>query len=360
MVRILVFGAGAIGQWVATYMAAGGADVTVLCRHTIREAIAANGLRVRQAPSGQLEATVRAVETLSELPADHFDWIFITVKAFDVENALSELAAAGVLGGQARVMGFQNGVGTEEMVARAVAPERSSVCSVTRVIALTDRAGEVLEAKPVGGIAVAHFDRPAALEEPSFGELDAVFARSGLVVSRFHDYRVMKWSKLLLNTTANATCAIVDCTPSEVYASRGLFAVEHAAFKETMAVMRAMGIAPIDLPGYPATRLCFVMSNMPRRLARYLVAYGVGHGRGSKQPSLRLEMDRGRTRSEIGWLNGAVVEHARRLGLTAPTHAFLTSTLQEILGGRVPWETYRGKPDRFLADYAEWLAAVPT
>lgn len=331
-------------------MAEGGADVTVLCRHAICEAVKSHGLRVRKADGRRIESKVEAVEKLPDNGA--FDWIFVTVKAFDVEKSLCELEAAGLLGERTRVMGFQNGVGTEELIARAV-PGRSAVCSVTRVIAFTDDPGEVLEAKPVGGIAIAPFDRG----EPAFGDLEPVLSRCGLEVQRFEDYRVMKWSKLVLNMTANAICAILDCSPSELYSSRALFEVEHNAFEEATAVMRAMGVRAHDLPGYPAAKLSFVMNKLPWRLARHLVAYGVGHGRGSKQPSLRLEMDRARPESEVEWLNGAVVQHAARLGLKAPTHEFLTSTLVDILHKRLPWETYRHKPDAFLEAYHNALGA---
>lgn len=360
MPRILIFGAGAIGQWVAARMAMGGADVTVLCRRAACDAIRTRGLRVREASGCMLEAPpVRAIEELDKTAKEPFDWIFVTVKAFDVAHVMEVLSTAGRLSSNTRVMGFQNGVGTEEVIAAAVGPDRSHVCVVTRSIALTDTPGEVVEATARGGLAIAPWSHEPDSTADSKGllpdGLEAVLAKCGLEVSRFDDYRVAKWSKLLLNMTANAVCAIVDCSPGELYRSRKLFAVEHAAFLEAVEVMRAMGIRPADLPGYPASRLWKVMTGLPRRIARYILHYRVGTARGLKQPSLRLEMGRLRTQSEVTWLNGAIVEHARRHGLTAPANAFLVQTLQDILAERTPWETYRRRPERFIADYKRSL-----
>jgi 2-dehydropantoate 2-reductase len=178
-----------------------------------------------------------------------------------------------------------------------------------------------------------------------------VLAACGLEVSRFADHRVMKWSKLLLNMTANATCALLDFTPGELYADRKLFMIEHAAFEEAAAVMRAMHLRPADLPGYPAARLWFVMQSLPRPAARYILNYRVGAARGSKQPSLRLEMERGRPESEIDWMNGAVARGAERHRLEARANRFLTRAIHDVLEQRIPWDRWRRRPDRFLADF---------
>lgn len=343
--RVLVFGAGAIGQWIGARFAEAGAKVTLLCRPAFAAAVRDQGLRVRTADAGVIEARdIAAVETLDAVAGQPFDWIFITVKTFDVDGALASLATAGLLQPQTRVMGFQNGVGTEDAVAAALAPKRTFVCVVTRPIAFTDRPAEVEEASSRGGISIA----PYVSGQP-FGDLEPALRGCGLEVTRFDDQRVMKWSKLLLNMTANATCAILDMTAAELYSSPALFGVERAAFREAMRVMTDMGIAPANLPGYPARLLSSVMA-LPPWMGRLILRQRVGAARGSKPPSLLLEMQRPRPESEVGWLNGAVAREAHARGLTAPINALLTETLNDIVSGRVPWDDWRHKPARLAEE----------
>lgn len=345
--HILVFGAGAIGQWIGARFVEAGARVTLICRAAACTAIREHGLCVTDAAGRRLDvSTVGTAESPAALAGQRFDWIFVTVKAFDVAAALQALDAAGLLSAGTCVMGFQNGVGSERTISAAVTPERTYVCVVTRPIALTDRPGQVEEASRQGGISIAPYVRGLG-----FGGLEPLLARCRIPVTRFEDQRTMKWSKLLLNMTANATCAILDCSAADVYRDARLFRVERTAFDEASRVMRAMGIGPANLPGYPAALLWLVMKRLPPPVARLILQRRVGSARGRKPPSLLLEMQRPRPQSEVHWLNGAVVEGARAFGLQAPANAFLTDTLDAIMRGTLPWETYRQRPDRFLADF---------
>lgn len=351
--RILVYGAGAIGQWIAGRLTLAGEDVAVLCRREAHAAIRARGIRVFQAwrrDAPPLEASgvqaVDSVEGAAALPP--FDWILITVKTFDVARALDEIAAAGLAGGTTRLMGLQNGVGTEDLVADRVGGERTGVCVVTKPIGLGEAPGDVLEASPKGGLGIAPY-----LVGGAAGQADLLRAmrRTGLSVVRFNDYRAMKWSKLLLNMTANALCAILDVSAADVYADRRLFRIEWEAFHEALAVMRRLGVEAVDFPDYPARKLAMLMSALPRMLARRILHRKVGAARGSKQPSLRIEMERARPVTEVAWLNGAVVRQGATLGLSTPANAFLADTLTAIVQGDIPWDIYRGQPPRLWTDF---------
>jgi 2-dehydropantoate 2-reductase len=352
MARIAVVGAGAIGQWIAGRLATGGHDLTVVCRREAAEAITARGLRVSLAGAERtLSAPAAAVQSVGELRGrPPFDWILITVKAFDVEKTVDELCAAEVAGNVTgatgtQVVGFQNGVGSEEPMARRIGPERTWVCVVTRPIELSSQAGQVVEAADKGGLSLAAYEKGRDIEP-----LRVAMAASGLPLTTHDDYRSMKWSKLLLNMTANAACAITDFTPAELYADRQLFAVERAALLEAMAVMAKLDIEAVDLPSYPARKLYMVMTKLPAGLARWVLANKVGRGRGSKLPSLRLEMERPRARLEVDYLNGAVAEHGKRCGVATPVNEWLTATLNRIARGEVEWQSYRRNRTRFLKE----------
>lgn len=66
-------------------------------------------------------------------------------------------------------------------------------------------------------------------------------------------------------------------------------------------------------------------------------------------PSLHMDLSRGKGKSEVDYLNGAVVRRAQELGLDAPANRALHTVLMGIVKGEIPWEAYRSQPQRLLA-----------
>ena len=75
-------------------------------------------------------------------------------------------------------------------------------------------------------------------------------------------------------------------------------------------------------------------------------------GRGGKSPSLRRHLQLGGGPSEVGWLNGAVADAARRLGQRAPVNTRLAEIVAECSGDAGRWAGFRGRPERLLAELA--------
>ena len=125
----------------------------------------------------------------------------------------------------------------------------------------------------------------------------AALRSAGYDAREYGDYRALKWSKALLNMLGNATAAILDMTVEHVYADARLVALERRGFLETLAVMDALGIAPVSLPRYPVRLLAAAMRHMPaillepgaapqdRRRARREAAF-VAAWPGAGQPAL--------------------------------------------------------------------------
>ncbi len=148
----------------------------------------------------------------------------------------------------------------------------------------------------------------------------------------------MKWSKLLANLVGNATSALLDLDPADVYADPRLFAVERRQLCEALAVMGALGLRPVALPGAD-TRLLALAVRLPPAVARPLLRRVVAGGRGGKSPSLRLTLrgpDRRARATEAAWLNGAVAEEGARLGLPVPVNAALARLVGETAASAGP------------------------
>jgi len=159
----------------------------------------------------------------------------------------------------------------------------------------------------------------------------------------------MKWSKLLGNLLGNATSAILDLDPAGVVADPALFAVERRQLEEALAVMDRLGLRPVGLPGAAVDWLVRLL-RLPDPLARPVLRAVVGKARGGKSPSLRGHVAGSAPGpSEVGWLNGAVAERARALGLAAPVNARLADLVEAVVADPARRAWFRGRPDRLLA-----------
>ena len=159
----------------------------------------------------------------------------------------------------------------------------------------------------------------------------------------------MRWSKLLANLVGNATSAILDLDPGDVFRDPDLFAVESTQLREALAVMDALGLSPTALPGADVRALAAAV-RLPSTLVRPIMARVVAMGRGGKSPSLRRHLQLGGGPSEVDWLNGAVADAARRLGQRAPVNTRLAQIVAECSGDAGRWADFRGRPERLLAE----------
>jgi 2-dehydropantoate 2-reductase len=164
----------------------------------------------------------------------------------------------------------------------------------------------------------------------------------------------MKWSKMLTNLLANATSAILDMTPAEIFAHPEIYKLEVQQLREALRVMAAQNINVVDLPGTPVRALAFAVRYLPPGVSRMLLRNAVGSGRGGKMPSFHIDLNSGRGQTEVDALNGAVVRFGERLGVETPVNHLLNLTLRELAGGEIPRNTYKHDPDKLLRKCREF------
>jgi 2-dehydropantoate 2-reductase len=162
----------------------------------------------------------------------------------------------------------------------------------------------------------------------------------------------MKWSKLVANLVGNASSAILDLSPAEIYADPRTFWIERQQLLEAIAVMRRLQLVPVALPGADV-RLLAIAASLPTPISRAILQRVVGGARGGKDPSLRIHARSGSGPSEVRWLNGAVVREAERQGLPAPVNRRLTELVEEVLRNPERRAWYERRPDRLAGEIAE-------
>lgn len=343
--QVLVYGAGAVGSLVAAALGESrsadgeGPAVTVLGRRPHVASIRTWGLIVDSAAGRTVSKAVDSVTSLDDLAAPP-DVVILTVKAYQVPEALALLTGVLARPGVAVVV-LENGIGNEETVAGVIGGDRTVSGAVT-ISVETERPGVVRRYTRGGGVALAPVGTAAPVERVA-----ALFRASSLPVRVYPDTAQMKWSKLLLNLLVNASSAILDLPAGAIAADPHLFGLERTAFREAVQVMRALGLRPVALPGFPVPLIVRVMA-APPWLGGALLRRGLSRGRGDKMPSLWHDLERGRQQNEVAVLNGAVAREGERLGVPAPVNRTLTDVLLALAEGRADRETYRRKPDVLL------------
>ncbi|MBN1438395.1 MAG: ketopantoate reductase family protein [Anaerolineales bacterium] len=337
--KFLFFGAGAIGAYVGGSLACDGHAVEYVERPEAAEILRREGIALTAA--GQIHRPpapgvwIRAADALQAGP---YDLAVFALKSYDTAAVVDTLVEW-----KDRLppaLCLQNGVENEAALEQAFGRGGVIAGTVTSAVGRGRTGSAVLERKRGIGIADGHpLSRPLA----------AALERAGLNARLYPSAAAMKWSKLLTNLVANASAAILGMPPAALYADPRLFAIEREMLRECLRVMRRAGVGLTDLPGTPVRALAFAAERLPASVARPLLLRAVGGGRGGKMPSLYLDLQSGRGRSEVAWLNGAVARSGRRWNTATPVNRILAEILLRLTEGREAWEHYRDKPENLLS-----------
>jgi 2-dehydropantoate 2-reductase len=337
--RILIYGAGAVGNYLGAHLALGGHQVTLLGRERLAKAIESHGLTLSTEEGNRLIPTIHTAASLEVAlqSGGPYDWIAFTMKAYDTIPAIHEVQRH--LPEPPPIACFQNGLGNEESLRDAFGDERIVAATLTTAVSMSGDATVVEERRR--GAAIARDASAAPIVEQALRD-------TSLRLVVIDQSASLKWSKLLLNIIGNATSAILDMPPSEVFKHPGLFKIEREALREALAIMDLKDIPVVNLPGSPAKLLATAVRWIPAFLLRPILRKQVAGGRGDKLPSLLVTMRSGRRETEAAWLNGGVAQAASAMKRLTPVNHALALTVTDIAAGRVPWETYRHRPDALI------------
>jgi len=344
--QILVFGAGAIGTYIGGSLAHAGHHAVFIERPDVAESLRQNGIRIEKPSVGSGTTTIilppsaySIAGSLAEaLALGPFDAAIYALKSFDTPAAIASFASASL----PPVICFSNGVDNEPALAEALGVNNVIAGSVTTAVGRR-AAGDVIVER-LRGIGVAN-------THPISARLAAAMNEAGLNVRLYPDAADMKWSKMLTNLLANASSAILNLPPAQIFAQPGLFRMEIEQLRETLRVMKASEIHTVNLPKTPVKVLAFAAQYLPLSISRPFMIKAVGGGRGGKMPSFHIDLYSGRGQSEVGYLNGAVVRYGEKTGVPAPVNRLLTDTLLALTRGDMPIDTYALQPEKLLAAY---------
>ena len=333
--RFLIYGTGAVGAYLGGRLLQAGHAVMFLARPAWAEALRRDGLRLQRDRETQ---TIPVSEVWTDLPfgldLGRESAILLAVKAFDCAAAAEVLRRC--VRGDPAVVCLLNGIGNEEALAQAIGSRRVVAASLTTAVAAL-RPG-VIRVERERGLGLAL--------QPASDPIGAAIGRAGILTRRYDDAASMKWSKLPTNIIANASSAILGWSAGQAMAHPGVYHIEVEALREAFTVMRRLGLRPVDLPGVPVRLLARAVS-LPSRLSHPWLSRAAARGRGDKRPSFHQDIGRGR--SEVRWLNGAVVAAGEKTRVATPANRLLLEVMLDLVEGRSHPSEWRDQPHRLVA-----------
>ena len=315
--RICIFGAGAVGGYLAGYLVKGGADVSVVARGAHLAAIRADGLTV-ETPDTAITVKLPASDDPADLGPQ--DVVIVTVKA----PALPAVAAtiAPLLGRDTAVAFVMNGIpwwyfhahggpldgrrlqrlDPDDALWRCVGPHRAiggvfwPACSgpAPGVVRLLTGAGR-------GTV----FGEPDGSSTPRIEALAAAFRAADLPVTIAPNIRELIWQKLAFNLSAGPMCVLTQSAVRATHEEPALIECSRRMLAEAEAIALVMGYRlDIDAERVVATNT---------RLAH--------------RPSILQDLEAGRA-MEIDALYSVPLELARLLDVPTPTLDLLVAMIR--------------------------------
>lgn len=256
--RILIFGAGAVGGYLGGILTVAGADVTLIARGAQYEALAEKGLVLEGSRIGRVGPIAVRVCRPGEEKAP-YDLIFIGLKAHHIGQNAAHIA--GLLKRDGMLIFPQNGV-PWWYFEKLDSPFRGA-----RLPSL-DPEGILAKAFPLDAVIGAVTYKPADLVEPGrirladqatdrlvVGELDNaltprlqrikdVIEPAGWPVTITDDIRSFKWCKLLSNAVFNPLGALTQSSALQTVRFPETRRIARALIEEVLAVAASVGVVP--------------------------------------------------------------------------------------------------------------------
>jgi len=233
--RMLVVGAGSTGGYFGGRLAQAGRDVSFLVR-TVRAAqLEERGLEILS-PHGNY--TLRPTLVTADRLSGPYDAILLTVKAFSLESALSDMA--GAVGSETMILPVLNGMRHVDILAKRFG-KRSLVGCACKITASIDDRGRIVQHNLLQDIAYGEMD---GVESPRIQALDRFMRGAGFDARLVSDIKREMWEKWILLASLGGINCLMRGTIGEVaQAPRGSEFVVRL-LQEIAAVAEAVGVGP--------------------------------------------------------------------------------------------------------------------
>ncbi|MGI6755717.1 MAG: ketopantoate reductase family protein [Atopobiaceae bacterium] len=301
--KIVIIGAGAVGQLFAALLAQDGKHEIVLVEtaDAVRDAINAQGVCCS---FGDKTYAAKCVCTTADGVSETADLTILCTKTPDSETALTEARA--YMDAHTCVMSVQNGLGNAELIKRFADADHTWIGMCTYSSDRTKRnavrsSGEgIIKLMPLSGVMGEKIQ-----------EVEALFCSAGLNCEAREDVWQDIWQKAAYNAALNSTSAVcrLPCGGMGIL-NKGMDLCNNIV-DETCQVAIAYGVE-LD-----ATRV-------KNDLRRKIFGPDKDHITSMAQDVIRKQ------RTEVGSINGAIVKYAAAKGMNAPYNEAMFCLIRSI------------------------------
>jgi 2-dehydropantoate 2-reductase len=309
-VRVIVYGAGAVGSAIGGRLRQGGNDVVLVTRPAHAAAIAATGLTLRASP-GSETVEIDAVTTIDQLDPGNDDVVIVTAKTQDTPQIHADLFEWNP---DVAVVCGTNGVEQERLALRRF---RRVYGMVIQLPAQFEKPGEVtLLCGPTNAILdVGRY--PTGVDDTAAELAGMIDASPHLLSEADDDVMTKKYGKLLVNlgNIADAACGMSGRS-ARVVAD---------AIEEGKRVYKAAGIR---------------WEQSSERIEHYrsraeTMQFDIPEGDTFVGGSTWQSLMKGAPTLETDYFNGEILMLARLHGVASPTNEFLQRYATRLLRGEI-------------------------
>ncbi len=292
--RILVFGAGALGSFVGGMLSKKN-DVMLIGRRDHVETIEENGLTI----TGKTEIVVHPKAKESADGSEKPDWVLVATKSYDTEDAMRTLSP---LFKDAVFLSLQNGLGNEDILSKYAPRVLGGTTShgITKV-----GSGRIIHAG-LGRTILGNYQGA----EDSVSVIADALNGSGIETEITSDIRREIWKKAIVNAGINPLTAITGQKNSFVLENPNLEMTLEAICEEAVQVANAHGI---DISVEEAIE-------QTKEVARLT----------SDNKSSMLQDIEGGKRTEIDSICGAIVKLGMEKNIPTPVNSSLMAVVKGI------------------------------
>jgi len=303
--KIVIVGPGAMGCLFGAFLAKAGEEVYLLDKRNERaEYISKNGINV-EGISGEFKAVVKAVAGINDVKK--CDLIIICVKSYDTESAAKAIKS--LVDENTFILTLQNGVGNVEAISKIVGEEKT-IGGVTSQGATLLADGHIRHAgkgETVIGVAAAKTKEDT---KKNLEDIVKTLKKAGFQTKIADNIQDLIWSKLIINVGINALTAITHLNNGRLIEFDGTNAILEEAVEESVKVAQAKGI-----------KLIF---EDPLEKVKGVCRATAGNVASMLQDALKAK------KTEIDYINGAIVKEAESFGIKAPVNKVLTNLVKTI------------------------------
>jgi 2-dehydropantoate 2-reductase len=235
--RILIVGAGAVGGYFGGRLAQAGRDVTFLIRPSRAKQLSQDGLRIIS-PHGDAVLSPKLI-SVDKIDAP-FDLVFLSVKAYALEAAMNDFAAA--VGPETIIFPVLNGMRHIDILTKRFG-EHAVIGGVCLVAAEIDHQGRIVQ--------LADFQRLVYGERngestPRLKALDATLQGAGFDARLSPEIMQAMWEKWVQLASLGAITCLMRGTIGEIVAAPGGAELSIDTLNESVAVATACGQKPSE------------------------------------------------------------------------------------------------------------------